>query len=50
MKENDFNKEMNGVLMVRTKLLKHYEEMLVTCIRHRSLGVLLPHMVDILAS
>lgn len=41
MKENDFNKEMNGVLLNdsgRTKFLKHYEEKLITSIRHRSLG------------
>jgi len=41
MKENDFNLEMNGVLLNdsgRTKFLKHYKEKLITSIKHRSLG------------
>jgi CRISPR-associated protein Cas1 len=42
MKENDFNVEMNGVLLLndngRTKFFKHYEDKLMTSIKHRSLG------------
>ena len=40
MKENDFNIEMNGVLLNdsgRTKFFKHYEDKLMTSIKHRSL-------------
>ena len=40
MKENDFNIEMNGVLLNdsgRTKFFKHYEDKLMTSINHRSL-------------
>lgn len=41
VKQNDFNMDMNGVLLNdsgKTKFLKHYEEKLMTTIKHRSLG------------
>lgn len=41
MKRNDFMTELDGVLLSdsgRTKFLKHYEEKLMTSIKHRSLG------------
>lgn len=41
IKENDFDSDFNGVLMNdsgRTKFLKHFEEKLVTTIKHRNLG------------
>ena len=41
MKENDFATELGGVLLSdsgRTKFLKHYEQKLMTTIKHRSLG------------
>jgi CRISPR-associated protein Cas1 len=41
VKQNDFNMDMNGVLLNdsgKTKFLKHYEKKLMTTIKHRSLS------------
>jgi CRISP-associated protein Cas1 len=41
LNETHFNQELNGILLTdagKTKFLKHYEEKLITTIKHRSLG------------
>lgn len=41
LKETDFNQDLEGVMLNdegRTKFIKHYEEKLVTTVKHRGLG------------